>query len=411
MDHRRKRGIAVVAVFAALACVAMAGWVLAPRGDRLRQGLVREIGLRFGVQAAIGSASWQLLPAPALTVLEFSTHHDQPITIRQFVAVLDVGSTLLRREICLDRIEVDGAVIPAVSLAALRGRPGVARSGPESDDPGRLPVGHVRFRGVTWISRTDVSLPIEGEVDFDPGWRPRYAEVRRAASATAARLTLAREGDADRWRTRAAFGSGTANGIVLLTTRDDGLLVLGGTLEPRDIEVASAVASLNRISPVRGEANGRTTVSAQGRTAAELARSLRLLTEFTIAPATLLRLDVDKAIRTLGLQHDGQTTLQSMTGSMELQNTGEGPVLRFTDIEARADSFAATGEGTVFNRRIDAHGTVDLLNGLVGVPFAIRGTTRKPRIAVFGGKPPDAPVLPVPADEGATPPAGARDEN
>jgi uncharacterized protein involved in outer membrane biogenesis len=185
----------------------------------------------------------------------------------------------------------------------------------------------------------------------------------------------------------------------VLSTRDDGILVLGGTLEPRDIEAVSAGASLNRRSPIRGKANGRTTVSARGRTGADLARSLLLRTKFRVAPATVLRLDLDKAIHSLGLEHAGQTALQSLTGTMDVQNTAEGALLRFTGVEAQAESFSATGEGTVLNRRINAHGTLDLVHGLIGVPFTIRGTTQKPRISVLGGKSPAVPAPPVARDE------------
>jgi hypothetical protein len=106
---------------------------------------------------------------------------------------------------------------------------------------------------------------------------------------------------------------------------------------------------------------------------------------------------------------------------MDLQNTGDGTVLRFSGMEAKADTFAATGEGTIFMRRIDAHGTLDLVHGLIGVPFTIRGTTQKPRISVLGGKSPPVaapvaaplatPVAPTPADPARERPAGVRDES
>jgi hypothetical protein len=394
-----KRRVVVVVIAGVLASVGIAGLALIPRGDELRNILIQEVRQRFGARVAIASASWQLLPVPAVTVRDVSTDQKQPITIRRLFMVLDVGRTLLQREISLARLEVDGAVIPAVSLVALSSSPGPPTAVPASVNPDRLPVAHVRFRGVTWVFRTGVSLPVEGEIDFDRHWWPGFAQVRRAAFTPAARLTLVREGDADRWRARVALGTGTAHGTLVLSTRDDGILVLGGTLEPRDIEAVSAGASLNRRSPIRGKANGRTTVSARGRTGADLARSLLLRTKFRVAPATVLRLDLDKAIHSLGLEHAGQTALQSLTGTMDVQNTAEGALLRFTGVEAQAESFSATGEGTVLNRRINAHGTLDLVHGLIGVPFTIRGTTQKPRISVLGGKSPAVPAPPVARDE------------
>ena len=252
-------------------------------------------------------------------------------------------------------------------------------------NPYVAPVEHFRFAHVTWISRIGIPLPIEGEVDFDPLWRPRYAQVRRAAFTPIARITLDREGTADRWRTRVALGTGTADGLLTLATRANGMLVLSGALEPRGVEVASAAESLNRHSPVGGKAVGRTVVSARGRTAGELGQSLRLRTEFTIAPATVLRFDLDKAIRTGGEDHDGQTPLQSLTGVLDMQNTAEGTVLHYSDLEAHAGSFTATADATIFNGGIEAQGSLDVVQGVVGIPFAIAGTVQKPTVTVPAG--------------------------
>jgi hypothetical protein len=190
-------------------------------------------------------------------------------------------------------------------------------------------------------------------------------------------------------------------------------MTLGGTLEPRNIDVVSAAESLNRQSPVAGRANGRTSVTARGRTGGELGRSLRLLTEFRIAPATIRRFDVDKAIRTLGTRHDGQTPLSEVTGIMDIQNTGRGTVIRFREIKAEGETFTATGEGTVFNRQLDARGKLHLVNGIVAIPIALRGPVRNARLSLGDGQPEPGPP---PQAEGradspeAALPAGVRDE-
>ena len=295
----------VVAIVVAL-CVTVV--LVLPSDEDLRKQAVAEVDRRFGIKVTIASVHWQLLPTPAVTVRHTKTDQKQPIEIRQLSAYPNLRRALLDRRFSVDRLELDGAVIPTASLAAIRGK-----QKRTVGNPYVALVEHVRFRNVTWISRIGISVPIEGEVDFDPLWRPHYAQVRRSSFTPVARITLEREGAIDRWRTRVALGTGTADGILALTTRKNGTLVLGGTLEPRGIEVASAAKSLNRRSPIGGNANGHTVVSAQGTTAGELGQSLRLLTDFRIAPATVLRFDLDKAIRTAGKEHDGQTTLQSLT--------------------------------------------------------------------------------------------------
>lgn len=412
MARLNNRMAVVLLAATVLAVLGVGAALLLPGDEELRDMAVAALAKRFGIPVTIASVHWQLLPVPAVVVRDARMAEGQPITVRHVSAVLNVGRTVLRRAISLDSIELDGAVVPTVALPAFRGKPG-----PALDGPGSIPVEHVRFRDVTWLSQTGIPLPIEGEIDFDAHWRPRYAQVRRAGPVSAARLTLLREGQAESWEARVVLGSGTADGRLGLTVGDDGTLVLGGALEPRGIDVASAVGSLNRRSPVGGTANGHTRVSATGRTAGELGQSLRLLTDFRMAPATVLRVDVDKAVRTLGISHDGKTELKLLTGVMDLRNTGKGTVLGFTGVEAEGSSFTATGEGTIFNGQVNAHGTLHLAHGAVGVPFTIRGATRKPKLTVFGRPTKAVPgPAPTPADAAESPapaaesPPGVRDE-
>jgi hypothetical protein len=379
MERRIKRIVAgiIVAILVVL-CVTVV--LVLPSDEDLRKQAVAEVDRRFGIKVTIASVHWQLLPTPSVTVRRAETDQKQPIEILRLSAYPNLRRVLLDRRFTVERLELDGAVIPTASLAAFRRKQKRAVVNPHV-----APVEHVRFRNVTWISRIGIPVPIEGEVDFDPLWRPHYAQVRRSDFTPVARITLDREGGSDRWTTRVALGAGTADGIVALTTRKNGTLVLDGTLKPRGIEVASAAESLNRRSPIGGRANGHTVVSARGTTAGELGQTLRLLTDFRISPATVLRFDLDKAIRTAGKEHDGKTTLESLTGVLDMQNTAEGTVLHFSDLEAHAGSFTATGEATVFNRKVEAQGTLDLVQGVVGIPFTITGSIRKPKVAVPPG--------------------------
>ena len=367
-------------IFAILAALSVAVILILPTDEMLRRQAVAEMDRRFGIKVTIASVHWQLLPTPAVTLRDAKTSQKQPIEIRQLSAYPNLKRALRDRRLTFLRIELDGAVIPTASLAAFRGKQkkGVV-------NPYVTPVEHVRFRNVTWISRTGIPVPIEGEIDFDPLWRPHSAQVRRSRFTPVARITLEREGGVDRWKTRVALGTGTADGLLAITTRKHGTLVLSGTLTPRGIDVASAAEALNRRSPVGGSANGHTVVSAKGTTAGELGQSLRLLTDFRIVPATVLRFDLDKAIRTAGKERDGQTKLESLTGVLDIQNTPEGTVLHFSELEAHAGSFTATGEATIFSRKLEAEGTLDLVQGVVGIPFTITGSIREPKVGVPPG--------------------------
>ncbi len=393
MRRVETRHAAVILVAVVLAGVGIAAAILLPSDEELRQRAIAGFAERFGTDLGIESVHWQLLPSPVIIVRGARTEQKMPIEIRQLSVYPDLIRALRRWKVSVERIELDGAVIPTASLAAFRGKQGNAML-----DPDFAPVERVRFRNVTWMSRTGIALPIEGDIDFDPLWRPRRAHVRRSDFMPMAQLTVVRAGEADRWQARVVLGGGTADGVLALRSGKDGTLTLGGTLQPRLISVAIAAESLNRRSPVGGKANGNTVVSAHGKTAGELGSSLRMRTEFRMMPATILRFDLDKAIRTAGKDHHGQTVLQSLTGVMDMQNTGEGTVLRFSDLEAHAGSFTATGDATIFNRQIAGEGTLDVVQGVVGVPFTISGTTREPKVSVppgvFAGAAVGTAVLP-----------------
>jgi uncharacterized protein involved in outer membrane biogenesis len=104
----------------------------------------------------------------------------------------------------------------------------------------------------------------------------------------------------------ADLGGGVVEGELSLAQPAPGQLQLSGQLELRKVEVHSAMAAFHRNSVVRGQAQGRTELSARGASLPELVRTLHTRTRFTMAPATLLRMDVDNAIRTLGKDRAGR---------------------------------------------------------------------------------------------------------
>ncbi len=177
-------------------------------------------------------------------------------------------------------------------------------------------------------------------------------------------------------------GGGTANGEVQLHTRDNGRLRLEGKLQPRGVEVASALASFKRNSMVEGKASGETALSANGDTIGEIAQSLHTKTSFAMDRGAFLRVDVDKAVRSFGKERAGKTALESFTGQLDTQNTPAGMVVTLTSLKATSGAFTATGKAKIANRQVDAAFDVDLVSGLVGVPIEIRGPLDKVEVSV-----------------------------
>ncbi len=178
------------------------------------------------------------------------------------------------------------------------------------------------------------------------------------------------------------LSGGTANGQIALRQGEDGRLQLTGHVAPEKIDVASALDAFKVHSPVRGKVSGQTQLSAAGANVTQLAASLQTHTTFSVSPATVLHIDVDKAIHSLGADHAGQTPLRSLTGQMDTTNTPDGMIVRFTDLQAQGDSFTAKGGGTIAKRQVEGQMTVDVAHGLVGVPLKVSGPLANPHVSV-----------------------------
>ena len=371
-------GLGVAAAVLSAAWLAVAWWL--PTDAELAARLTAEAEERLGVKVAIGSVRWALLPKPVVVVNDFRTQQAQPVVIRQLSAYPNVRVPLYRK-LMFERIDIDDAVFPRNSVLAFHGKPDARE--PDADDG--VPLEHLGFRNLTWISYSGIAVAYDGEIDFDAHWRPRHAELRRPGASPPFTLTSAREGAADRWQMRIHVGGGTAHGNVALKPATGGALHLSGQLAPRDIEVASALHTFNRRSPVGGKGSGQTVLSADGKSVGELARSLHTRTVLSIDPAAILRFDLDKAISTRGKERDGQTALQVLTGQMDTQNTAQGMRVTYTALKARAGKYSATGEATIYHSQIEASGTLYLAEGATGVAFTVSGPVKKPKATMPPG--------------------------
>ncbi len=358
--------------------LALVWWL--PTGEELAQRITVDAKEKLGLTVSIDAVQWALLPRPVIVIHGLRTQQAQPVVIGK-LSVYPHIRMLLQRTLELERVVVEDATIPRNSVHALYAKPDAVHD-PVGD---RLPLAHLAFRNLTWISYSGIAVAFDGEIAFDPQWRPRHATLRRPGHTPPFTLTLVREADADRWQTQIVVGGGTAHGNVLLKTAADGTMHLSGQLAPRDVEVASALNTFNRRSPVSGKATGQTVLSASGKTAGLLTRSLHTQTRFTVNPATVLRFDLDKAIRTRGKEHDGQTALQELTGRLDTQNGAEGMRVTVSDIRARAGQFTATGKATVYHGQIEASGNLDWVEGAVGVPITLSGPVQKPKVSVPPG--------------------------
>ena len=381
-------GIAAAVLGAAFLVVA---WWL-PSDEEFAARLKAEAEQRLGVKVTIGSAHWALLPTPVAVVSDFRTQQEHPVVIGQLSARPNV-SALLQRKLAFRRIDIADAVFPRNSIVGFA-KPGA--SGLAAGDV--LPLQHFEFRNVTWIDYGGTAVAYDGEIDFDVNWRPRQAELRRPGANPPFTLTLNRDGAADRWQARILVGGGSADGSVEFKAPESGPMQLNGHLQPHDIDVVSALSTFNRRSPIGGKASGQTVLSAEAASVGELARSLHTRSLLHVTSARILRLDLDKAISTLGKEHDGQTALQELTGQLDTQNGKEGMRVTYSNLKARHDKYTAHGEATIYHHHVEANGTLDLVDGAIGVPFTVSGPLDKPKASVppafFAGAAVGTAVLP-----------------
>ena len=360
-----------------------------PSDEALARRAETELSAALGVPVSVGALHWHLRPGLRIELENVATQQALPVQIRQLNARLNLRA-LWQKRLKVERIEVDGAMLPQLSLRALQTPQAADRRTTPAVSPGgfqldALPLAELVFNNVTWISRYGTHMVYAGQVQFDAAWRPRTAELRRPGVTPAADLSLTRQGDADHWDVLIHLGGGTATGDITLSQPESGGLQLTGRLRDSAVDLEAAMAAFNRRSIVAGKAEGDTTLSARGKTLPELVRSLHTTTQFRVSPATLLRFDLEQAIRSAGKEHNGSTPLQSLSGQLDSQNSANGVVLDFSNVHAASGALTATGHARIAERTIEGELSVDLIDGLVGVPLTVSGPLSRVQVAVPPG--------------------------
>ena len=380
---RTRKWLAGLGILAAVVVLlGMIGLSLIPKDEELARRAAAQLTEVSGVPVTVGALQWRVLPVPSVVLQNVATQQSRPITLKKLTLYFELGQ-LLQRRIKVDRMLLEGATVPQLSLRAL-GKTARANTAPPTRmlSVDGLPLARFEFNDVTWLTRRGLALVYEGTIDFDAHWRPRTGQLRRPGVVPAADLTITRAGQEDRWATRINLADGTANGELRLQTRADGRLHLDGTLKPEGIDAAQAVVAFNRRAVLAGKASGVTTLSADGDTVGELVQSLATQSTLRVSRARLLRFDLEKAVRSAGREFAGQTPLDSLTAQLDTQNTSQGIVIDVTNVKASSGALTATGKGRLANQTIDAEVAVDLVSGVVGVPLTISGPVSAVKVSV-----------------------------
>ena len=186
--RRGQKWMVAAGVLAALVgALGLALALLVPSDDELAAQAAAELQSRLGVPVRIGSLRWQLMPVPAVVLRDVRSDQAQAITVKQLIAYPDLRS-LLDGRLKLYRADLEGAVLPQLALRELNKAPDAVNLGAVA-----IPLERLVFRDVTWISRFGRPLVVEGEVEFDPNWRPRQAQLRRPGVQPVADTQIGRD--------------------------------------------------------------------------------------------------------------------------------------------------------------------------------------------------------------------------
>ena len=360
----------------------IAWWV--PSEAELAARLSSEFEKRTGIGLKVGKLHWSLFPVARVVLEEITTAQDEPIRVRR-LEVNPQLRPLLSRQVRIDSVSADGVALPRESVRAFRGRTETSAKPSGDWALAATPVDQVRFTELTWVDRRNIPLAYDGQVDFDPQWRPRNAEFSRHGVTPPARLRLEREGDADRWRTLIDIAGGTWNGTSELAVQKDDTLVITAQLAPRNVDIQQLMQTFGRSAPLAGKVNGSSALRASGANLAAMWRSATTRTRFSVQPATLTRFDLAKAIQTAGTSRGGRTPLDELTGTLDTEGTDDGMRFRYTGLKARSGLLTASGSASIYHRAIDGEVAVDLVDGVVGVPLKVSGSLDDPTLSLTGG--------------------------
>ncbi|WP_137919379.1 hypothetical protein [Hydrogenophaga sp. 2FB] len=378
----------VIAATALVALLVAGVWLVArsyvPSNEELARRVEKEFEERLGHPLVVREARWRVRGTPVIELLDAHTVQpgDEAIRMRR-LAIYPQLLPLLDKRLVIDRLEIDGAEVPRGALAAYRNRTQDAQGA-------TVVLRSLVFKDLTYTSYSGVPVRYDGEIAFDDTDRlPRRLLLRRPEARSAAVLEATREGKtddgADVYRLQLQAGGGTARGQARLAISKRGHMTLTGELSPRQVEIQALLESFNRRAFIGGLASGETTLRAEGETVGELFRALRTRSTLQVERARLLRIDLDKAVKSLGEDRAGETPLDSLGGVMVTQNTAQGLKTTFTQVKAVADTYSATGEATLYRGQIEARGRLEAGGGVVEVPFAAHGPTRDPTFEMAWG--------------------------
>jgi hypothetical protein len=133
-----------------------------------------------------------------------------------------------------------------------------------------------------------------------------------------------------------------------------------------------------------GKLQAQTSLRSEFREPGQVVDLLTTQTRFTVRDATIMGIDLAKAVETVGLNRGGFTKLDTLAGQVATQ----GKAAQLNNLVASSGGLSATGNVAMSaSRSLSGRLVVDLATtrGAVGVPLAVGGTVDEPSVTLTRG--------------------------
>lgn len=381
-------GILLFAIAATAAVYSVQHWLRTDdfRG-RVEQQAAQALG---GMPLKMDKLSVDLWPVPAIAAENVRIAANPPLTVKRIEA-RPVWSSLTAGELEIETLVIEDAVVPQGAVNAIgaalqkRARADEAQQKADPDRKERTrqrrgvrPPRNVQLRKVTWADakqritiEAQIGLGNDGLLDTA---RFKVVEGRLAGASG----TIERRGDD--WPVDVKVGGGTIAGNLRFKEKN-GLVTLTGQLATDNVEVAALTAPSKTLT---GKLQAQTQLQAQFREVGQLADVLLTQTQFGVKDPLIRGFDLAKAVETVGLNQEGTTKLETLTGQLQTQ----GKTVHLTRLQAAAGPLRASGNVTMaasgnLNGRL--HVDVPTSRGVVGVPLQVAGTADAPTVRPTAG--------------------------
>jgi hypothetical protein len=349
-----------------------------------RDRVAAQVSTALGVPVQLGGIAVDIWPVPAVALDKVQIKSRPALTLERIEA-RPVWAGLLQRKLEIATLVVRNAVVPEPAVAAIAGalkkQPHAAPGA--STDPGITVLPRrILLDGVTWVDSKGVAMTVDARAQLADDGLPIEAEVTiRKGRFEGSKASLQRE--ADHWLLNAGIGGGSVKGKFQVKPDGKGASLLQGQFDTANVEVSALTAPSATLT---GRLEAHTDLHAAFREPGAIADALQTETKFTVHNAVVHGIDLEKAVRSIGLNRGGETRLNTLAGNVATQ----GHAVQLSNLVATSGKLSANGNVAMApDRNLNGRITVDLASaaagGAIGVPLAVGGTLDSPSVTLTRG--------------------------